>query len=135
MTAEERAALFKRLDELGPWHFDHEILPGVKTASFNRANYAEPTFRDVGLLDPLHLTRFFQKASIAGKSVLDVACNSGGYCFLAHTLGAKRVLGIEVRQHWLDQAEFVRAVKYPASAAAVEFRKTDIAAYLDTLRN
>jgi len=132
LTAQERNTILRRLSELAPWHFDHEILPGVMTGSFNRPTYAEPDLTSVALIDPRNMIRFFKQAGgLAGKSVLDVACNSGGYCFLAYTLGATRVLGVEVRQHWLDQAEFVRSVKYPSSTA-VEFRTTNIVEYLDS---
>ncbi len=49
---------------------------------------------------------------LQGKDVLDVGCNSGGYCFLAAELGARSTLGFDVHQHWLDQAEFIRSLKY-----------------------
>jgi tRNA (mo5U34)-methyltransferase len=35
-----------------------------------------------------------------------------------------------VRQHWIDQAEFVRAIKFPRSTD-IEFRRMDIAGYLN----
>lgn len=130
LSSEDREAVLVRARELSPWHFDYEILPGVTTGSINRPDQSDPAL--LRTIDPTEMTRFFQKYypnALAGKTMLDVACNSGGYCFLAHALGVERALGVEVRQHWLDQAEFIRSLKYPASPN-VEFRLQDIQEYL-----
>jgi tRNA (mo5U34)-methyltransferase len=75
---------------------------------------------------------FFDKyypAGLEGKDFLDVGCNSGGYCFLAHELGARCAVGIEIRDHWLAQAELIKNVKYP-KAKTVRFEREDAGAYL-----
>src|SRR6266853_2620809 len=130
--SEDRDAVLARVGELAPWHFDYEIFPGIRTPSFNRPDDPDPSLRGVQTIDPAEMTSAFHKYypnGLDGKSVLDVACNSGGYCFLAHTLGAKRAVGVEVRQHWIDQAELIRSVKFPSSSN-VEFRREDIKHYL-----
>jgi SAM-dependent methyltransferase len=129
---EDREAILARATELSPWHFDHEILPGITTGSFNRADYSDGSCNGVATIDPNEMMVFFRKYypnGLGGKTLLDVACNSGAYCFLAHTLGVKRAVGVEVRQRWLDQAEFVRSIKYPGSSN-VEFHRQEIQEYL-----
>jgi tRNA (mo5U34)-methyltransferase len=132
LQLDDPEAVLARARELSPWHFDYEILPGTNTGSLNRPDYADPSKQRVAIVDPGEMRTFFQKyypSGLAGKTMLDVACNSGGYCFLSYTLGVERVVGIEVRQHWLDQAEFIRSVKYPDSRN-VEFRLQDVQEYL-----
>jgi tRNA (mo5U34)-methyltransferase len=40
--------------------------------------------------------------------VLDCACNCGAFLFWAKELGADECFGFDIRQHWIDQAEFLR---------------------------
>jgi SAM-dependent methyltransferase len=44
---------------------------------------------------------------LAGRSVLDCACNCGGYSLWSRELGASRCFGFDVRDHWIRQAEFL----------------------------
>jgi len=131
-TADEREAIGARLRELSPWHFDHEILPGMRTGSFNRSEYDSKDHENVILVGTHDVQKFFEKLyknDLSGKSLLDLACNSGRYCFLAHELGAVRTLGVEVRKLWVEQAEFVKSIKY-STAKSVEFIQQDIQDYL-----
>src|SRR5205807_1767752 len=43
------------------------------------------------------------------RSVLDCACNCGGFLFWAEDLGAGHCHGIDVRRHWIQQAQFLAA--------------------------
>jgi SAM-dependent methyltransferase len=54
------------------------------------------------------LMRDLYPGGLAGRSVLDCACNCGGYLFWSKELGAGRCFGFDVRSHWIDQAEFLR---------------------------
>ncbi len=49
----------------------------------------------------------FPEGKLDGKKFLDCACNCGGYCFWAKELGAAKCAGFDVRQYWIDQAEFL----------------------------
>ena len=44
---------------------------------------------------------------LGNRSFLDCACNCGGYSFWAKNLGAGRCFGFDIRQHWIDQAQFL----------------------------
>jgi 2-polyprenyl-3-methyl-5-hydroxy-6-metoxy-1,4-benzoquinol methylase len=107
--------ILDRARALAPWHFDFEILPGVKVGSLNPSNYDDPDKASVHLLDPNSLAPFFKyyfPEGLRGKRVVDVGCNAGAYCFAAAEMGAESVTGFDVHQHWLDQAEFIRSVRY-----------------------
>jgi len=113
-----------------------ELPGGIRTGEWNKAPAEHPEKGDAVAVAPEEMRAFFTKyypGGLSGKEVLDVACNAGGYCFLAHELGARAVTGFDVRQHWLDQAEFLRSVKYP-SAVSVTFQRADASQFLDTSR-
>lgn len=104
--AELRAEILR----LGPWHHDIEIAPGVHTgAPVPPGTYApelgEPTIIPVRFLTELLGTVYPE--GLAGRSILDCACNAGGYLFNAARNGAGRSFGFDVREHWIEQARFL----------------------------
>jgi 2-polyprenyl-3-methyl-5-hydroxy-6-metoxy-1,4-benzoquinol methylase len=58
--------------------------------------------------------------SLKGRRILDVACNCGGFSVEAARSGADFVLGIDVVDRYLEQAEFI---KRALALDNVEFRK------------
>ena len=118
-----------KLRELGPWHFDMDVLPGIRTKQYNQENYGNVDLDKVGVIDPYEMKGLLQTilpdGGIAGKTLLDVGCNAGGYCFVAHELGAKACYGFDVREHWIRQAEFIKSIKYPASKN-LQFKLADV---------
>jgi tRNA (mo5U34)-methyltransferase len=58
--------------------------------------------------------------TLAGKRVLDVACNCGGFSIEAAKSGAASVLGVDVVDRYLEQADLV---KRALEVDSVEFRK------------
>jgi tRNA (mo5U34)-methyltransferase len=121
------AEIEARIKELAPWHFSIEVLPGVTTTDFNPDGYRQDTGR-VGTMDPEEMRPLLQHAlpgGLSGKSFLDVRCNGGGYCFIAHELGARLCYGFDVREHWIRQATFVKSVKY-GSAETIIFSTADV---------
>jgi SAM-dependent methyltransferase len=75
------------------------------------------SFGEVSFIDPrqgwdprqgLHtLLREIYPEGLAGRSVLDCACNCGAYLFWAKELGAGECFGFDVREHWINQARFL----------------------------
>ena len=129
----ERSDILRRAKELSPWHFDFEILPGVRTTNFNDPADPDPDKRQVESIDSseiLPTIKDYYPSGFSGKDVLDVGCNSGGYCFVAHELGARSVTGIDVRQHWITQAEWIKSIKYPNAGSAVNFQVSDVRTFL-----
>jgi tRNA (mo5U34)-methyltransferase len=126
----------QRARGLGPWHFDFEIAPGVRTASLNANSYADSDLNNVQTVDPYHMLPFFKEyypAGLGGKDVLDAACNSGGYCFVAGQLGARCVTGFDINEHWLTQAQFIKQTLY-ANLNNVLFEKQDAKLFFDSDR-
>jgi SAM-dependent methyltransferase len=106
-------ALPDALQALTPFSHDIEIAPGVWTApDIHRVR----NLRD--LLFPVLLRMC--GGSFEGLRVLDVACNCGGFSFLAHQHGATEVLGIDARPHHIQQAEQIAATR--ETGPAVRFQ-------------
>ncbi len=110
MTTPEQQALRAEIARLGPWHHDVEVAPGVRTGDpVPRADGSET--RPVPMLRPReHLHTIIQAVyphGLQGRSFLDCACNGGGYAFAAAEAGAGTILGFDVREHWIAQAEFL----------------------------
>ena len=101
-------ATLQALQELAPWHHAIELPSGHTTTDGNPAD----STRFITAIDPRQMTptlsNLFGGEGLRGRSFLDVGCNAGGYGFVAHSLGASRVLGFDARDHWVDQARFVR---------------------------
>ncbi len=57
--------------------------------------------------DFLRTLRSIYPHGLEGRSVLDVGCNAGGYLFWAQEAGAGNCFGFDVREHWIEQANFV----------------------------
>lgn len=87
----------RRIRELGKW-FHNLDLNGVQTAPDHfLGDYPQIKWRKFADALPRDLR---------GKSVLDVGCNAGFYCFEMKRRGAARVLGIDASEHYLAQARF-----------------------------
>jgi tRNA (mo5U34)-methyltransferase len=71
------------------------------SSSFGKVSFLSPrpSFRN--------LVQKVYPDGLAGRSVLDCACNCGGYLYWAKELGAGECFGFDVRQHWIDQARFL----------------------------
>lgn len=107
----QRQAILSEMNALAPWHFDIEVLPGLRTTQANTKDYADEDSKRVTIIDPEELKPLLQKVfpgGLGGRSFLDVGCNGGGYCFLARRLGADRAVGFDPREHWIKQALFLK---------------------------
>ena len=123
------ASVESQLREMAPWHFDMEVQPGLRTSQFNKEEYGDVDLDKVGVVNPDEmkplLASILPQGGVAGRTFLDVGCNGGGYCFVAHELGAKACYGFDVRDHWIRQAEFVRSLRYP-DASSIHFNVADV---------
>src|SRR5581483_4101635 len=93
----ERGQLAQRISELGDW-FHNLDLHGVPTAPHHfLGDFPNIKWKHIETAIPEDLT---------GATVLDVGCNAGFYSIEMKKRGAKRVLGIDVDDRYLDQARF-----------------------------
>jgi SAM-dependent methyltransferase len=106
--------LREEIVRLGPWHYELEVTPEVSTRAFLDA--PEGTYPDwfgqVSFIPNFEenftgtLRRVYPEG-LAGRSMLDCACNCGAYLFVAKNLGAGECFGSDVREHWIEQARFL----------------------------
>jgi len=61
--------------------------------------------------------------SLQGKRVLDVACNCGGFVIEAAKLKSEYVLGVDITEHYIEQAKFI---KRALGMEQVDFRRMNI---------
>lgn len=113
MTTPETSAeaeLRAEIRRLGPWHHDFEIAPGIRTGAPVPPGTYSPDFGTPTIIETSGLTKLFASVypdGLAGRSMLDCACNAGGFLFTAAAQGAGRGYGFDVREHWIEQARFL----------------------------
>jgi tRNA (mo5U34)-methyltransferase len=91
--------LRERIDSLGDW-FHNIDLNGEKTAPHHfLGDYPQVKWKRISQVIP---------ADLNGASVLDVGCNAGFYCVEMKKRGAGRVVGVDLDDRYLAQANFVR---------------------------
>lgn len=122
----------RRMEEevrrLAPFRHDIELPHGLRTGMFNPppAEGDEEPARVRKLVEHAFppLLRIFG-GSFEGLSVLDAACNAGGFSVEAARRGASRVLGFDVVDRYVEQAGFVKGA-LGAELDNAEFRKMDL---------
>ncbi len=97
---------------LAPWFLAVQVTEDVSTLDFADAPGLE-SLGDISMLDPRDqfaatLSKLYPEG-LRDRRVLDCACNCGGYLFWAKDAGAGHCYGIDVRDHWIEQANFVLA--------------------------
>lgn len=120
--------LRERIVSLGPWHHDVEVAPGVRTGEPALPGAHPPELGVPSSIQPERLLGWLvgevYPEGLAGRSVLDCACNAGGYLFAAKRLGAGRCFGFDAREHWIRQARFL-AERFPGDG--IEFATLELA--------
>ena len=115
MTREE---ILAGVEKLRPWFHQIDLGGGVLTKTESAVgepvDHPRPTWEFV---------RAHLPEDLSGKTLLDVGCNAGFYCFEAARRGAERVVGVDAQRHLVRQARFVgRALQLPS----VSFEKVSV---------
>jgi tRNA (mo5U34)-methyltransferase len=116
--------LRERVKELAPFHHAVELPHGVNTYLPDKAHRAVEQSR-VDTIMRHGWPQLLQACggSLQGKRVLDIACNCGGFAVEAVKAGADYVLGVDIVDRYLEQADFIRtALEYDN----LEFRNVDV---------
>ncbi|HEX2444922.1 MAG TPA: methyltransferase domain-containing protein [Vicinamibacterales bacterium] len=116
--------LREEVRRLAPFHHKIELPHGVSTHIPELAGRQVESTRIANLVK--HAFPSLLEAcggSLKGKRVLDVACNCGGFSVEAAKLGAEYVLGVDIVDHYLEQARFIKRV---LKLNQVEFRTQNI---------
>jgi SAM-dependent methyltransferase len=119
-----RDTIISKLRSLSPWHLNIHLIDDIYTSVGNQDKYDDFNKQGISLVDPTKMKELFQNLysdGLKSKSFLDVGCNSGGYCFLANELGARYAYGFDAREHWINQANFIKEVK-EIDDSSIEFR-------------
>ena len=106
----DRDRLVAEVRRLSPFYHAVELPHGVVTHAPDLARREVERTRVEDLakyLRPL-LAAEYGAELLAGRRVLDAACNCGGFSVEAVRMGAERVLGIDVVDRYLEQARFIR---------------------------
>jgi len=124
--------LREQIINLGPWHHDVELAPGIRTGEPPPPGTYPPELGTTSVISPSlafgALIDDVYHEGLKGRSILDCACNAGGYLFAAARLGAGRSFGFDVRDHWIKQARFL-AEHLPSDN--IEFDTMDLASLPD----
>jgi tRNA (mo5U34)-methyltransferase len=126
----DRAELREEIIRLGPWHFDIEVADGLSTAVSLEAppgtypeHFGLVSFQDVRSEHRVHLRNMYPDG-LQGRSVLDCACNRGGYLFWSRELGAGKCFGFDARERWIRQARFIK--DHRPDTDGIEFEVMDL---------
>lgn len=92
------------IKNLGPWHMNY-CIDGLPTAKMGG--------RTIGTHNPRQQVIEWKKHFAGCKSMLDLACNSGGYMFYAEKLYGLNATGVEARDHWRNQYLFLKEKLFP----------------------
>lgn len=128
----DREVLAEKIRALRPWHHDIELFDDFSTGKvFSPDGKLAGKDNDgVSLISPR--SRYFGRMrqlfpeGLSGKHFLDCACNAGAYCFWARELDAERVVGFDVREHWIEQAKFVQQHRTFQPVDRIEFFVRDL---------
>jgi tRNA (mo5U34)-methyltransferase len=111
MIREKMTEEIKReIVRLGPWHHDITVRDGITTRVSLDHSYPKE-FGRVSFLDwkpdfVRKMKRIYPNG-LEGRSVMDCSCNCGECLFWSKELGAGRCYGSDVREHWINQAQFL----------------------------
>ena len=104
----------KKIVELSPWHLNVDVTEDISTAYSQQVpNDLLPSHEyPVSFINPkmgfITTLKKIYPQGLAGKRFLDCACNCGGYSFWVKELGATETFGFDVREHWINQANFLK---------------------------
>ena len=111
----------REVRRLAPFHHDIDLPFGLRTYLPDVSRQERERTRLATLVDHVWPSLMAEcGGSLKGLRVLDVACNCGGFSVHAARSGADYVLGFDVDEHYLSQAEFIKSA---LGLANVQFQK------------
>lgn len=122
--------LKEEIIRLGPWHHDVQITPEISTSVFLEAPEGTYDSSRPSFINPrndfLDTMRKIYPEGLEGRTLLDCACNCGGYCFWAKEIGAGECFGFDAREHWIEQARFLKESRTVGPTDGLRFEVMDL---------
>jgi SAM-dependent methyltransferase len=88
------------------------VTPEISTSVFREGEAPTGYAERISFIDHrpkwVELMNSIYPSGLEERSVLDCACNCGAYLFWMKELGAGDCLGFDVREHWINQARFLK---------------------------
>jgi|LakMenEpi03Aug12_release.lakeMendotaPanAssembly.Ray.scaffolds.fasta_scaffold141973_3 tRNA (mo5U34)-methyltransferase len=132
-TSDSDAKLRAEIARLGPWHMNIQLTESVWTGEvFASGGAIRDREQNKGIsllnlrLQYFDLLRKIFPQGVTGKTLLDCACNAGGYSFWSREIGMQSTFGFDVREHWIQQARFVQAHRQVAPTSNTQFAVCDL---------
>ncbi len=125
--------LLAKLKSMAPWHMKKELLLGVYTTDGNSESYDNEDLNHIKVASADNMAKYLQRIfpnGLSGHSFLDIGCNAGAYCIVAHQLGADYCHGFDVRDHWITQANFLKKF-FEISDNELSFETSHIESFLN----
>lgn len=124
-------SLIDQIRDLGPWHHNIRLTESIEIMdAYDEQERQRVNNNNISLISSQsafeNKTKSIYPNGLQGKRFLDCACNGGGYCFWAAEMGADAVFGFDVREHWIRQAEFVKAHRTVAPVNSIQFETCDL---------
>jgi len=109
--------LERQIIALAPWHIDVDVTPEISTGSVLEVGDGSDGSEGPEGAGPVRFVRprktwdeVLQRIypnGLEGRRFMECACNCGAYTFWAKEMGAGDCYGFDVRDHWINQAEFL----------------------------
>ncbi|MGQ7848696.1 hypothetical protein ACUNV4_29640 [Granulosicoccus sp. 3-233] len=130
MTQVKESEFLKRkITELGPWHHKVVITPDISTQIGSESESRIGSEGTVVLIDDkqefVDLLGSIYPDGVSGRSFLEAACNCAAYSNYFMQLGGEKAFGFDAREHWVNQANFLKKHLLDDTEAA-QFRVADL---------
>ncbi len=121
-----------QVKQLGPWHHNIQITDELNVGILlgTDPEVAREHNGGVSLIEPSE--KFYERIEgvfpdgMVGKRFLDCACNAGVYCFFARHAGAEYSYGFDIREHWINQANFIKQNRTVTPTDRIDFEVLDL---------
>ncbi|CAN5230183.1 MULTISPECIES: class I SAM-dependent methyltransferase [Sphingomonadaceae] len=107
------AEMRSRILELAPFHHAIDLPFGLNTYDESLRGQDRQSLGRIDSMSKHVWPRLLEQfgGTLQGKRVLDVACNCGGFSFLAAETGADEVVGFDSEDRYIAQARFIQEAR------------------------